>query len=149
MPEASAPRLANAALRGTVGAMAMTGMRAFTIDFGLVDESPPQAILRQRARGLMRRVPSRRRRGSVELVHWGYGAAGGAAFALLPEAFRRRKWAGVAYGLVTWLGFEAAIAPALGLKQARRLRAVERVALAADHVLYGFVVAEPRTRSQE
>lgn len=149
MPEESAPRLVHAAMRGAVGAMAMTGMRAFTISMGLLKESPPQAIVRQRAKALFRAAPRGRRRGSIELMHWGYGAAGGAAFALLPDRVRRRAWAGPVYGLVTWLGFEAVIAPALGLSQAKHRRPVERAVLAADHALYGLVLSDTRARPRD
>ena len=148
MPENDGARIAHAAVRGVIAAMAMTGMRAFTIDVGLIRESPPQAILRQRAKGLIRRVPRGRRRGAIELAHWAYGAVGGAAFALLPEPVRQRGWAGPVYGLVTWLSFEAVIAPGLGLSQAKKLRTVERTALAIDHLLYGLVLSETRTRPQ-
>jgi hypothetical protein len=47
-----------------------------------------------------------------------------------------------------WIGFEAGIAPALGLTQARELRLVERLALAADHLLYGLILSEMRRRPQ-
>jgi hypothetical protein len=138
--------LAHAGVRGAVAAMAMTGMRTFTQSVGIVDETPPQAIFGQRARGLQRRVPRRRRRAAVEVAHWAYGAAGGIAFGALPDAVRRRAWAGPAYGLVVWAGFELAIAPALQLRQARQLRVQERAALAGDHLLYGFVLSETRSR---
>jgi hypothetical protein len=138
----------HASLRGAIAAMAMTGMRAFTVDIGIVDEDPPRAILRQRARGLIRRVPRRRRGAVIEVAHWGYGAAGGAVFGALPERVRREAWAGPAYGLVVWLGFEAGLAPALGLRQARQRRLAERAALAADHLLYGLVLSEIRRRPQ-
>jgi hypothetical protein len=142
--------IAAAAVRGTIAAMAMTGMRAFTVDLGIVEETPPQAILKKKkARGLIRRVPRNHRRAAVELAHWGYGAAGGAAFRLLPQELRRRDWAGPAYGLLVWLGFEAGIAPALGLTQARKLRLAERTALAVDHLLYGLVLSEIRKRPRE
>jgi hypothetical protein len=141
--------VAHAGLRGAIAAMAMTGMRAFTVDMGVVEQSPPQAIFKQRARGLIRRVPRNRRRAAVELAHWGYGAAGGVVFGLLPRQLRRRAWAGPVYGLVTWVGFEAALAPALGLTQAKKLRLGERAALAADHLLYGLVLSEVRSRPQE
>jgi len=144
-----ASEVAHASLRGAIAAAAMTGMRAITVDLGLVEQTPPQAIARQRAHGLLRRVPRKRRRAAVEIAHWSYGAAGGAAFAALPETVRRRAWAGPAYGLVVWLGFELCLAPLLGLRQARRQRPVERAALAADHLLYGLVLSEVRARPQE
>jgi hypothetical protein len=138
--------LAHAAVRGAVAAMAMTGMRSFTQSVGLVEQTPPQAIVKQRARGLIRRIPKKRRRAAVEAMHWGYGAAGGLAFGLLPDAVRRRAWAGPGYGLAVWLGFELCLAPALGLKQAYQVRPLERVAFALDHMLYGFVLSETRRR---
>jgi hypothetical protein len=144
-----AGELAHAGLRGAIAAMAMTGMRAFTVDLGIVEQTPPEAILKQKARGLIRRVPKKHRRATIELVHWGYGAGGGAAFRLLPDEARRRAWAGPVYGLLVWLGFELGIAPLLGLTQAKRLRAVERTALAVDHLLYGLVLSEIRRRPQE
>jgi hypothetical protein len=144
-----AAEIAHAAVRGAIAAMAMTGMRAFTVDLGIVQQTPPQAMVRQRARGLIRRVPRKRRRAAIELAHWGYGAVGGAAFGLLPRSVRQqRRWLGPIYGLVLWLGFEAALAPVLGLSQAKELRVVERAALAADHLLYGLVLSEIRARPQ-
>ena len=118
--DAGPGEIVHAAFRGAVAAGAMTGMRAFTVSIGLVEEPPPRAILRQRAHGLMKRVPRRRRRAIQEAAHWGYGAFGGAVFGALPAGLRKRRWAGPAYGLAIWLGFEAGIAPALGLSQAKR-----------------------------
>jgi hypothetical protein len=132
------------AARGAVGAMAMTGMRVMTTELGLLEQTPPQAISRQRARGLralLRRAPQRQRRGLVEAAHWAFGAGAGAAFGALPPTVRRRPWAGPVYGLAVWLGFELGIAPALNLSQAKRLRPVDRLSLAADHVLYGLVLS--------
>jgi hypothetical protein len=155
--EAAAPRgldegsrlgeMVYGAARGAVGAMAMTGMRVLTIELGLMEQTPPQAVGRQHARGaraLLRRAPRKQRRGLIEAAHWAFGAGGGAAFGALPGAIRRRPWAGPVYGLVVWLGFELGIAPALGLSQAKRVRLVDRVALAADHLLYGAVLSGTR-----
>ncbi len=142
----------HAAARGAVGAMAMTGMRVITTELGLVEQTPPQAIARQRARGaraLVRLAPRRQRRGLIETAHWAFGAGGGAVFGALPRGLRRRAWAGPVYGLVVWLGFEMGIAPALGLTQARRVRLVDRLALAADHLLYGLVLSEGRRRARD
>ncbi|MEX2196586.1 MAG: hypothetical protein WD844_14995 [Thermoleophilaceae bacterium] len=140
---------AHAGLRGAIAAMAMSGMRAFTTGLGIVGESPPQAIVRQRAHGLIRLVPRGRRRAAIELAHWSYGAAGGAAFRTLPDDLRRRAWAGPVYGLAVWLGFELGVAPVLGLSQAKKPRVKERLALAVDHLLYGLVLSEMRARPQE
>jgi hypothetical protein len=141
-----AGEVAHAGLRGAIAAMAMSGMREFTGSLGLLEQSPPQAVVRKRARGLLRQVPRRQRRAAVELIHWGYGAIGGVAYGMLPAEVRRREWSGPVFGLVTWLGFELGLAPALGLKHAKRPRIGERIALAADHALYGFVLSETRAR---
>jgi hypothetical protein len=139
----------HAAMRGAVAAMAMTGMRAFTVHLGIVDETPPQAILGRKAKGIVRLIPRKQRRAIVEAAHWTYGAVGGAAFGLLPDGIRRKPWAGPVYGLATWVGFEAGIAPVLGLPQAKEPRVGERMALAVDHLLYGLVLSEGRERPQE
>lgn len=141
--------IGHAGVRGAIASMAMTGAREFMRSVGLIGEEPPRAILRQKARGVLRTVPRRKRRAVVELMHWTYGAGGGAAFALLPDGLRRQPWAGPAYGLALWLSFEAALAPALGLSQAKRPRPIERAAFAADHLLYGYVLSEMRRRPQE
>jgi len=136
------------AVRGAVGAMAMTGMRVLTTELGLVEETPPKAVSRQRASALLRRAPRRQRRGLVEAAHWAFGAGGGAAFGALPGGLRRRRWAGPVYGLAVWLGFELGIAPALDLSQAKRVRVVDRLALAADHLLYGLVLSGTRRNAR-
>ena len=145
----TADEIAHGALRGVIAAMAMTGMRSFTISTGLVEEPPPRAILRQKSKGLFRVVPRRFRRAGQELFHWGYGAAGGAAFAVLPDNVRLRSWAGPAYGLLIWIGFEIGLAPGLDLSQAKKPRPVDRAALAVDHLLYGLVLSETRSRPRE
>jgi hypothetical protein len=139
----------HAAGRGAVGAMAMTGMRAFTVSLGIVEQTPPQAIFKQKARGLMALAPRKKRRAALELAHWSYGSAGGAAFGLLPDEVRRRPYAGPVYGLVIWLGFELCLAPVLGLSQAKKPRPVDRLGLAADHLLYGLVLNQGRRRPRE
>lgn len=137
---------AHGAVRGVIAAMAMTGMRSFTVSAGLVEETPPRAILRQKSKGLLRVMPRRFRGAGQELAHWGFGAAGGAAFTMLPEKVRMHSWSGPVFGLAIWLGFEAGLAPVLGLSQAKEPRPVDRMTLAADHLLYGLVLSETRSR---
>ncbi len=142
-------KVAHGAMRGGIAAWAMTGMRSLTVNLGLVEEPPPRAIMRQKSRGIYRVTPKRARRVGQELFHLGYGAVGGAAFALLPDQARLRPWAGPLYGLGVWLGFELGVAPLLGLSQAQKPRPVDRLALAGDHLLYGFVLSETRRRPRE
>ena len=147
--EQRAEEIAHASVRGVIGAMAMSGLRNVTVGLGLIDQSPPDAIVRSRTRGLIRLVPRKRRRAAVELVHCAYGALGGAGFGALPASLRHRPWAGPAYGLVSWAGFELAVAPSLGLGHAKNPAVAERIALAVDHLLFGLVLGEIRRRPQE
>ncbi len=143
-------RIANGVVRGIVAAMAMSAVRQVTTSFGLVQQTPPDAILKQRALGILVRSPTlayfvaKRQVALVELAHWAYGAGGGAAFALLPSWLLRKPWIGPAYGVATWLAFELSIAPVLGLAQARRIRPIERLMFLGDHVLYGSILAGDR-----
>lgn len=137
--------IAHAATRGVVAAMAMTGVRAVTGGLGIVAEIPPQAMIRQIAPRVIKKVPRRRQDAVIELVHWAYGGVGGAGYGVLPAAIRGKPWAGPTYGLLIWAGFELGIAPLMGLRQARGAgRTGERFALAVDHALYGLVLSEIR-----
>ena len=141
--------MAHGTLRGAIGATAMTGIRTFTVESGLVEQSPPQAIANQRrAHKLLKRIPRKRRVAAIELFHWGYGAAGGTIFGMLPESVRGRLWVGPLYGTLIWLGFEFGLAPLLGLQHAKNLRVGDRIAIASDHLLYGVVLSEMRQRPQ-
>ena len=60
---------------------------------------------------------------------------------------RRAWWAGPAWGLVILASYQRGVAPALGLPQSEHPKLSERLALAGDHLLYGFVLSEPRERS--
>jgi hypothetical protein len=130
--------VAHAALRGAIASMAMTGMRVVTVSLGLVDQAPPQQLAGE-SRGT--------RRALVELAHWGFGALAAAGFGALPSGWRARPWTGPVYGLVIWTGFEAT-APLLGLPHAAEAGVTQRLAIAADHALYGFVLDETRRAPQ-
>ena len=121
--------------------MAMTGMRRVTTGLGLVGQTPPEEIATEGFPGLFARIPVQHRDEAVELAHWSYGAFAGAAFGLLPRSLRASPWAGPAYGLAIWAGFEAGLAPLLGLRDSGQRTLRERVSIAADHVLYGAIVA--------
>jgi hypothetical protein len=131
--------VAHAAMRGAIASMAMTGMRVVTVSLGLVEQAPPQQIAGEQS-GL--------RRAAVEVSHWTFGAAAGAVFGALPDAWRSRAWTGPVYGLAIWTGFEAT-APLLGLPHADSGNVTQRLAIAADHALYGFILDETRRAAQD
>ncbi len=133
-----------AARRGVVAAMAMTGMRQVTVGLGLLPKPPPVEIATEGVPSLFSLVPSDLREEAVELAHWGYGAAAGAAFGTFPPALRCHRWAGPLYGLATWAFFEAVITPALGLRGPEERSMAERAAIIADHVLFGAIVGARR-----
>lgn len=135
---------AQGALRGAVAAMAMTGMREFTRHAGLLEEPPPETIVRRLRSRPFARVRSGRRRAQVEVLHWSYGALAGASFAALPRALLRSRCAGPLFGLAVWAGFELLIAPRLGWARERHRRLRDRAAVVADHLLYGYVLAHTR-----
>ena len=137
----------HAAMRGVIGAMAMTGARQITADLGLVRATPPEMVAKH-ARAL-RKVPKRRRTAVVVLSHWAIGAQGGFMYGLLPESVRRARWSGPVFGLAIWAGFDAAIGPLLDVKKGDWPNARERATLIADHVLYGFVLSETRAQPSE
>ena len=130
------------AVRGAIGAMAMTGMRTFTADVGLVRETPPQSIAKKRRpSGVLSYVPKSRRRAFVEVMHWSVGVTGGAIFGLMPDPLRRAPWFGPIYGVGILVSYDFGIAPLLGLKQSRRPKATEQAALIADHLVYGLILS--------
>jgi hypothetical protein len=139
----------HAAMRGAIGAMAMTGMRTFTSDLGLLRETPPQSIAKQRRpTGVLSYVPKSRRRAFVEVMHWSVGVTGGAIFGAFPDGLRRTPWFGPVYGLGILLSYDFGIAPLLGLKQSKRPKATEQAALIADHLVYGLILSGGERASQ-
>jgi uncharacterized membrane protein YagU involved in acid resistance len=135
--------------RGIVGAMAMSGVRQLASEAGVIREDPPARLVRKQAKGLLRSVPRRKRGAVVELIHWAMGAVFGLVFGLLPETIRRKPWAGPAYGFMVWLGFETMVSPALGLKQRRWPHGAERAVFVIDHLLFGLLLTEMRSRPRE
>lgn len=130
----------HAMFRGVVGAMAMTGVRVLAKHAGLIREDPPRRLTRKK---------TGRRSGTIaELVHWAMGAAFGAVYGLLPEPVRMKPWSGPVYGVLMWIGFDAAAAPLLGIER-NWPKGKERAVFVADHVLFGLVLTELRARPRE
>jgi hypothetical protein len=135
--------VARCAFRGVIAAMAMTGLRRVTESFGLIEEDPPDQIAKETPLldPILERIPERYHAGAIELVHWAYGAGGGALFGLVVPDHRQTRRAGVLYGLGTWVAFETGLVPLLGLSHGDSKEVSARVSVALDHVLYGLLVA--------
>ena len=132
------------ARRGAVGAMAMTGMRVVTTEARAGRGTPPQAVSRQpggaRGSASSGAAPAASRLDRDRALGlWGRRRRSGRN---APKTVRARWLTGPAYGLLGWLGFELGIAPMLGLKQAKRVRPVDRLVLATGHPIYGLVLSE-------
>jgi uncharacterized membrane protein YagU involved in acid resistance len=139
----------HAMFRGVVGAMAMTGIRQCASQAQVIRDDPPARMARKQGKGLLRTVPRQKRGAVVELIHWVTGALFGLVFGLLPESIRMKAWAGPAYGFLVWLGFETMAAPAMGLKQRRWPHGKERFIFLIDHLLFGLILTEMRSRPRE
>lgn len=139
MPDAAST--IRASVRGLIAAMAMSGMREFTANAGLLEKSPPEAIVERHAPEKVKRLAAGHRSAVIELAHWGYGAAGGAVFGVLPSRLRADPRIGPVYGLLVWLVFEFGIGPLLNVQYPEQKRLPHRAMLALDHVMYGIVVA--------
>jgi hypothetical protein len=137
---------AQGALRGTIGALAMSGMRVFARDLGLVERTPPEEIAGKPASGLMEQVPAEHRRAAIGALHCLVGAAGGITYGALPDPVRQKAWSGPVWGVAIWMAYESVVAPALGLKHARDVDASERATIVADHLLYGYILSETNRR---
>ncbi|TQM55557.1 hypothetical protein FHU43_0332 [Halopolyspora algeriensis] len=136
-------------MRGAIAAMSMSGMRTFTVHMGLLGETPPETIVGEHGPQALRSLSEDSREVVVELLHWTYGAGGGAVFGSLPDAVRQRPWAGPVYGMVLWFGFQTVLARLLDLPQEGGRSVRERIALVLDHALYGAILSELRRRPQQ
>lgn len=132
---------ARAAARGLVAAMAMTGARVVTTGTGLVDRTPPDAIIDQAGPTGLSGLSADQRAVVKELAHWAYGALGGAAYGMMGRRVRASVWSGPLWGVTLWLFFELVLAPVLSLDYARERRVAWRSMVILDHLLYGVVVA--------
>lgn len=129
------------AASGTVAALSMTGLRAFTTRTGLLERTPPEAIVEDEAPRLVRRLSREHAEAVMLLLHWAYGAAGGAVHGSLPARLRNPAWSGPVYGVLLWVFYDAVLAPALGIAVHRRRPVADRVSLVTDHLLYGTVLS--------
>lgn len=133
------------AIAGVAGTAAMTGIQlAIARARGTQPSDAPVKAARKIARGVAHRdVPKRRRPLVNNLVHWGYGALWGVAFAEAGRRVRARPLPqGLALGTLVW-GASLAELPALSLAPAPWRQPPAELALDASyHLAYGVAVSE-------
>jgi hypothetical protein len=137
---------AEGAIRGVIGALAMSGMRAFASDIGLIEKTPPEALAEEPEGPLLPRLSPDHRRAAVRGLHLAVGAVGGAGYGMLPDPVRQKGWSGPVWGLAIWASYDAGVAPVLGGQQGSSIPAPARAAFIADHLLYGYILSETRRR---
>ena len=132
------------ALAGAVATGAMSTLMLAARRAGLLGQQPPEAIVRQVGRVVGTEPPVPLARALAAAAHVGFGAAGGAVYALLP---RRGPATAVALSLAIWAGSYEGWVPALGaLPPAHDDRSDRQAVMVAAHVVYGLVLSPVERR---
>lgn len=134
-------RLVKGALSGALATAAMSGVMVAGEKAGLMPGQPPKHIVR----GLLPGSKHRPKPGEgvlAALAHVGFGAASGAAFALISRGPRHRLPLGVGYALAIWVTSYAGWAPKLSvLPPIQHDRPGRPAVMATGHVVYGATLA--------
>lgn len=140
------------AAAGSVATVAMSGVMAAARAAGVLGEAPPRILAHRAASAAGGRPDSRGARDLLAvLAHLGFGAIGGAAYALV----RRRipsgpgPLAGAVWGLLVWAVSYRGWIPALGLlPPPSRDRRGRPTAMVVAHVVYGAALGALTDRWQ-
>jgi hypothetical protein len=137
------------ALGGVVGAACMTVFRTLAHRRGAIDKSVPQAAEEWLTRRIGRAWPAEPavHHAFDQLLHFGYGAALGAAYGALVGRLRRPGrhsplGVGGAFGAATWLFGSWLVLPLLDVKRAPWRASLPETAVdLAAHLIYGASTA--------
>ncbi|MGJ6960394.1 DUF6789 family protein [Streptosporangium sp. G11] len=126
---------------GVLATAAMSAVMLAGDRAGLMGDQPPKRIARAFLPGHRHRPkPGEGVLGAV--AHFGFGAACGAAFALLHGRRRAPVTLGVAYGLAIWFVSYQGWVPKLGiLPPIAQDRPGRQAVMATGHVVYGAMLA--------
>jgi uncharacterized membrane protein YagU involved in acid resistance len=133
------------AMAGAIGAACMTPLRLTARRLGLVEKMTPQAIEESLAArlGLGHRASAEAHHVMDQLLHLGFGAVLGIAYALTHRR-RRRSVAsrGALFGLFAWGAGAGVVVPLLrAARPPWRARASENLVNAAAHLVFGLTTA--------
>lgn len=134
--------LLRGALAGTVATVPMSALMLAAGRLGVMGEQPPEAITRSAVDTVTDEEPLPEPTADAlsGVLHLGFGAVAGAAYALLPQV-GPPVLRGSATGLAIWATAYQGWVPALGiLPPASRDRPGRPLAMVAAHVVYGSVL---------
>lgn len=140
-------RLVRGAAAGLLATGAMSLLMLAEKRLGLLGEPPPRRLTRK----LLGLPPSDTLDVAAIVAHWGFGAAMGSTFALLPSQ-ARAPGGGALFGLAVWAANYAGWLPATGLMPwPSKDRPGRPASMALSHLAYGGALAlvERALRSNE
>lgn len=135
------------AVAGAGATVAMSAVMALAARAGLMGQHPPERIAEEalRAGGADRSTEERAEGPLAAVLHLGFGAATGAAYALLPASIRRAApppISGAVFGSLVWLVSYWGWVPALRiLPPVPRDRPDRQVSMLVAHWVFGAALA--------
>lgn len=133
------------AIGGVVGTTTMSAAMLAAKRAGLVGRLPPERITQRAFFKGLRRRHKRTKNVTATLLHFAFGAVGGAGFGVLQQYLPRavpRPLAGIAYGTMIWLVSYGGWIPALRLMPpVHRDRPDRPVVMVLAHWIYGATMA--------
>jgi len=134
-------RAIDGAVAGVVGTAALTATRVAAERTGLKRTRAAHSDVVGRLRVITGRKPWGHEHETVAtIVHYGFGAAAGALYAVVAPR-RARPFSGVAYSMLIWATSFLKVLPALRLMPPpSRDDKARQVVLAVDHAVYGLAL---------
>lgn len=129
------------ALAGLIGGLAGAGAKALAEQIfppRVQGQTPPPVVLAEQVAG--HPLPPGHRQAAMHSIHWGFGAAAGAAYGALVEVEPTLgAWKGAAFGLTLNKLTHESILPRMGLSRPKEAQPTqERISEWVTHAVYGI-----------
>jgi putative membrane protein len=133
--------IAKGALAGLIGGLAGSGAKMLAEKLfppRVQGQTPPPVMLAEQVAG--RTLPSAQKQAAMQGIHWGFGAAAGAAYGALAEIEPSvGAWKGAAFGLTLNKLTHETILPRMGLSAPKDQQPTqERISEWVTHAVYGI-----------